>query len=100
MNKVKTIFVVIIVAGCNKIVPDTNKALERIRHWCAPVNARRHYVRHHRTEFGDLPCVKTGRCVDCNHDLKICHYTVIIDGSWMRDKDRMHVILIGEELGI
>jgi len=91
---------VIIVVGVNKIVKDVNQALERIREFCAPVNARRHYLKHHRVEFGDLPCVKTGRCVDCKHDWRICHYTVIIEGSMIREKGRINVVLVGEELGI
>lgn len=91
---------VIIVAGVNKIVKDVNEALERIHQVCAPINAKRHYIKHHRAEFGDLPCVITGRCVDCNHDWRICHHTVIIEGTTIREKGRINVVLIGEELGI
>ncbi len=91
---------VIVVAGVNKIVKDVNEALERIRGVCAPVNARRHYLKHHRAEFGDLPCVRTGKCVDCSHDWRICQYTVIIEGSMIREKGRINVVLVGEELGI
>ena len=91
---------VIIVAGVNKIVEDVNEALERIHQVAAPINAKRHYLKHHRSDFGDLPCVITGRCVDCNHDWRICRYTVIIDGAMIREKGRINVVLIGEELGI
>jgi len=91
---------VIVVAGVNKIVKDINEALERIRNVAAPMNAMQHYLKHHRSEFGDLPCVRTGRCVDCNHDWRICHYTVIIEGAAIREKGRINVVLIGEELGI
>ncbi len=91
---------VIVVAGVNKIVKDVNEALERIRNVAAPMNAKRHYLKHHRPEFGDLPCVRTGRCVDCNHDWRICHHTVIIEGTTIREKGRINVVLIGEELGI
>lgn len=91
---------VIVVAGVNKIVKDVNEALERIHNVAAPMNAKRHYLKHHRPEFGDLPCVRTGRCVDCNHDWRICRYTVIIEGAMIREKGRINVILIGEELGI
>ena len=91
---------VIVTIGVNKIVSNVDEALERIRNVAAPINARRHYLKHHRTEFGDLPCVRTGRCVDCNHDWSICHHTVITKGTTIREKDRINVIIIGEELGI
>jgi len=91
---------VIVVVGVNKIVKDVNEALERIHHFAAPMNAKRHYLKHHREEFGDLPCVRTGSCVDCNHPSRICRYTVIIEGAMAREKGRINVVLVGEELGI
>ena len=91
---------VILVAGVNKIVKDVHEALERIRNFAAPVNAKRHYLKHHRPEFGDLPCVRTGKCADCNHEWRICNNTVIIEGSWARAKGRINVVLVGEVLGI
>ena len=91
---------VIVVAGVNKIVKDVDEALERIHGVAAPINAKRHYLKHHRPEFGDLPCVRTGKCVDCNHDWRICRYTVIIEGTMPWDKGRINVVLVGEELGI
>jgi hypothetical protein len=91
---------VIVVAGMNKIVKDVNEALDKIRNIAAPLNARRHFIEHQEPGFADLPCVRTGRCADCRHDWRICHYTVIIDGSMGQDKGRINVILVGEELGI
>jgi len=91
---------VIIVAGANKIVKDVDEALSRVREVCAPMNARRHYLKHYRDEFADLPCVRTGRCADCNHDWRICRYLVIIEGASIREKGRFNVIIVGEELGI
>ena len=91
---------VIVVAGVNKIVKDENQALERIRQFAAPINARRHYTQHNRPEFSDLPCVRTGKCVDCNHKWRICHFTVIIEGAWFQEEARTNVVLVGEELGI
>lgn len=91
---------VIIAAGVNKIVKDVDEALERIHNVAAPMNARRHYLKHGREEYGDLPCVRTGRCIDCNHDWRICRYTVIIEGTTIREKDRINAVLVGEELGI
>lgn len=91
---------VIIVAGVNKIVGNLDEALDRIRNFAAPMNAKRHYLKHHRTEFATLPCVVTGKCADCNHDWRLCHHTVIIDGTMIREKGRINVVLVGEPLGI
>jgi hypothetical protein len=91
---------VILVAGVNKIVKDVDEAMARIRQVAAPMNARRHYLKHHYDEMEDLPCVKTGRCLDCTHDWKICCFTVIIDGAALTEKGRLNVVLVGEELGL
>ena len=91
---------VIIVAGVNKIVKDLNEAMERIHQTCAPMNAKRHYLKFHRPEYGNLPCFRTGKCVDCSHDERICCYTVIIEHVKIREKGRINVVLVGEELGI
>jgi len=91
---------VILVAGVNKIVKDVDEAMERIHQVAAPMNAKRHSLKHHMEGFGDLPCVRTGRCVDCNHDWRICRYTVIIEGTSVRNKSRINVVLVGEELGL
>jgi hypothetical protein len=91
---------VILVIGANKIVKDTDEAYRRIHETAAPINAKRHALKHHRTEFGKLPCVVTGNCTDCNDDWRICRFTVIIEGSMFPQKDRINVVLVGEELGI
>ena len=91
---------VILVVGTNKIVRDVDEALERIHHVAAPINAKRHYLKHHAEGMGDLPCVRTGRCADCTHDSKICNFTVIIEGTMANQKDRINVVLVGEEPGI
>lgn len=91
---------VIVIAGINKIVRDVNEALERIRGFAAPMNAKRHNLKHYRPEVGELPCVRTGSCVDCNHDWRMCNYTVIIEGAIIEHKGRINVVLVGEGLGI
>ncbi len=91
---------VIVAVGVNKIVKDVTEALERIHQVAAPMNAKRHYLKHHGSELGDLPCVRTGRCVDCNHEWKICNITVVIEGTFARVKGRINVVLVGEELGL
>jgi hypothetical protein len=91
---------VILVVGINKIVKDAAEALERIHQFAAPINAERHYLKHHAENFNDLPCVKTGSCIDCRHEWRICNYTVIIEGAMPRHQGRINVVLVGEELGI
>jgi hypothetical protein len=62
---------VIIVAGKNKIVKDLPEAIARIKNFVAPMNAKR---------FGaDTPCVKIGRCVDCDSPQRICRGTLILE---------------------
>ena len=91
---------VIIVVGVNKLVKDVNEAMERIRQVAAPINARRHYLKHHQSKFSELPCVKTGRCVDCNHEWRICNSTVIIENAFHPNKGRINVVIVADELGI
>ncbi|MFC1953312.1 lactate utilization protein [Chloroflexota bacterium] len=91
---------VIVVAGINKIVKDVDEALARIHNYAAPMNAKRHFFKHHLPDFGDLPCARTGVCVDCSHDWRICRNTVIIEGTMIIEKDRINVVLVDEDLGI
>ena len=91
---------VILVIGANKIVKDLEGATRRVHEIAAPINAKRHALKHHNVEFGELPCVVTGSCTDCNHDWRICRFTVIIEGSMFPQKGRLNVVLVGEELGI
>jgi predicted nucleic acid-binding OB-fold protein len=91
---------VILVMGVNKIVNDVEEALARIHNYAAPLNTRRHYLKHHQNSFENLPCVKTGICSDCKNDWRICNYTTIIDGAMPQHKGRINVVLVGEELGL
>jgi len=91
---------VIAVVGVNKIVKGVDEALERIHQVAAPINAKRQYIKHHYEYLRDLPCLKTGRCIDCTHEARVCRSTVIIEGTTLRDKGRINVVLVGEELGI
>ena len=80
---------VVLVVGRNKIVPDLDAALHRVRNVAAPMNAKR---------FGlPTPCVKTGRCSDCSSPERICNLTLIIEKQ--RIKGRIAVILVNEDLG-
>ena len=81
---------VVITVGVNKIVPDANAAIRRIREVAAPKNALRHNKK--------TPCTKTGRCMDCKSPDRICNVWTIIDKSW--PKGRIKVVLIDQELGL
>lgn len=82
---------VIVLAGYNKIVKDIDEAKKRVAEIAAPANAKRLNL--------DSPCTQTGRCVNCQNDSRICADTVIIGRQMPRFKDRIKVILVGEELG-
>lgn len=80
---------VILIAGCNKIVPNLAYAQERIRHFVAPTNARR---------IGrKTPCAVSGHCEDCSSPERICNATVVIHKQ--ARAERLLVILVGAELG-
>lgn len=102
---------VILVVGRNKIVSDTEAAMKRIKDTAAPWNHYRHFIKHkikgEKAEnaygiykFANLPCVKQGKCVDCNAPLCTRHATVIVEkDTGGLFKDRIHVILVNEDLG-
>ena len=80
---------VIVLAGMNKIVQDTDAAIARIKTTAAPPNT----VRLNRK----TPCAVTGLCGDCHSPDCICCHTVITRQSAY--PGRIKVILIGENLG-
>lgn len=80
---------VILVMGINKIAADLESAIARVKHYAAPVNAARIGI--------DTPCVETGLCSDCKAPQRICNMWSIIEGH--KIKDRIHVILVGDNLG-
>lgn len=80
---------VILVVGMNKVVRDLESAFARIKTHAAPLNATRY-------EF-DLPCVKTGVCIDCRGPQRMCNFWSIVEGSML--PGRIHVKLVGENLG-
>lgn len=89
---------VILAVGANKIVADVDQALKRIKNVAAPRNAVRHFLEHHLEK--ELPCAQAGLCVDCSSPYRICCFISIIE--WQRgfDKDRLHLFIVGEELGL
>lgn len=80
---------VIVVVGINKIVKDRDAAVERVKQIAAPANC----VRLNR----DTPCVKTGECVNCKSEERICCSYVFL--AKQRVKGRIKVIIVGEDLG-
>ena len=80
---------VILLVGMNKITPDLDTAIERVKHYAAPVNAIRVGLKN--------PCVETGLCTDCKAPQRICNIWSIIEGHMYQG--RIHVKLIGETLG-
>jgi len=85
---------VIAVAGINKIVANVEEGVKRIKGTAAPINAKRHNLKH---GLEAPPCAATGVCVDCHHPRRICCYTVIIE---FQRRPRIEVVIVGEELGI
>lgn len=81
---------VILVTGCNKIVPNLAYAQERIRHFVAPANAKRLNRK--------TPCAQTGQCADCDSPDRICNATVVIHKQ--ANPKRLHVVFVGESLGL
>lgn len=81
---------VIVVAGRNKLVDGVSEALKRIKEITAPANAR-------RLNF-NLPCAKTGMCVDCNSKERICNVTMIMERKPMLSD--VIVLIINEDLGL
>lgn len=78
------------VAGKNKVSPDYDSALWRLRNVVAPKNARR---------LGrKTPCAeKADKCYNCNSPDRICKGLVVLYQK-MRAMD-MEVVLIDQELG-
>lgn len=88
---------VIMVVGINKIVPDLNAAIRRVKTIAAPLNTQRLNC--------DTYCHKTGVCKGleggmtngCASPARIC-CNYLVSGQ-QRVPDRIRVILVGEPLG-
>ena len=79
----------VLIAGMNKVAPDFDAALKRARNEAAVINVQR---------FGlKAPCIKTGTCMDCKSPDTICCQFLIT--RYSLHKDRIHLILVDEELG-
>ena len=80
---------VIVIAGMNKVVSDVKQGFDRVRNIASPPNTIR--------LSKDTPCAKTGKCGDCMSPDCICNQIVVTRRS--RDKERIIVILVNDNLG-
>jgi len=81
---------VIVLAGRNKIVPDLEEAMIRVKNIAAPANTMRLGMK--------TPCAKTSYCEDCKSKDRICNHWTITEKSY--PKGRIKVVLINEDLGL
>jgi len=81
---------VVFVIGKNKITKNLENAMDRVKR-IAPKNAARH-------PGLDVPCQKTGECVDCDSPDRICNSWLIKEKSY--PKGRIKIILVDEDLGL
>ena len=80
---------VLFIVSLNKVCSDLDAAMKRARCVAAPTNVQR---------FGIMtPCSITGTCMNCKSPDTICCQFLVTRFS--RHKDRIHVILVGEDLG-
>jgi len=91
---------VIIIVGYNKIVRDLDDAVKRVKSIAAPANCDR--------LSSETYCREKGECMSflsdasdmasgCNSTARICCNYVV--SAYQRKKDRIKVIIVGEELG-
>jgi L-lactate utilization protein LutB len=81
---------VIILVGRNKITPDLEEAMIRVKNYAAPVNAMRLDMK--------TPCVATSYCEECKSKDRICNTWTITEKSF--PKGRIKVILINQDMGL
>lgn len=82
---------VIVIAGDNKIVKDTDEGLKRIENIAAPMNVKRLNK--------NTPCAKSGKCEDCDSEDRICRHTVITEKQ-APGQSRINVIIVKGEYGL
>lgn len=88
---------VIMVVGINKIVPDLDAAIRRVKTIAAPLNTKRLKC--------DTYCLKTGVCMGvdgsmtdgCHSPARICCSYLV--SAQQRVENRIHIVLVGENLG-
>ncbi len=81
---------VIYVLGVNKITPDIESAISRVRNVAAPLNTRRLNK--------NTPCATSGECCYCDSPDCICNATLISHHP-TRYQEKVYVVIINENLG-
>lgn len=81
---------VIYVLGVNKITPDIESAISRVRNIAAPLNTRRLNK--------NTPCATSGECCYCDSPDCICNATLISHHP-TRYQEKVYVVIINENLG-
>lgn len=80
---------VIVVAGMNKVVTKLDDALAKIRLDATVPNAFR--------TNSQSPCRFTGKCTECTSDQTLCCQILVT--RYSKPKNRIKVVLVGENLG-
>ncbi len=79
----------VVVVGVNKLARDMDEAFAHVELYAAPMNNKR--------LDKPNPCVKTGECMDCDGDTRICRiYQVLRKKPSLSD---FTVIIVGQPLG-
>ena len=87
---------VIVVAGYNKIVRDLDAAAAYVKGITTPANALRLHKDTPCTH-GACPGTDGDMCSGCRSENRLCSLYAVM--ARQRNKDRVHVVLIGEEVG-
>lgn len=88
---------VIMVVGVNKIVPDLDAAIRRVKEIAAPLNTKRLNCKTYCEAQGECMGLDGEMCAGCASDMRICcNYLV---SAKQRINGRINVIIVGEELG-
>lgn len=80
---------VLFIVGMNKVAKDLDSAVSRARNIAAPANAQRFDI--------TTPCRELGSCMNCrSKDCICCNFLIT---RFQRDPERIHVILVNDDLG-
>ena len=88
---------VIVVAGCNKLVPDLPAAIARVKRTAAPANAIRLNCETYCAKTGVCRGADGGMADGCDASRRICCSYLV--SAHQREPGRIKVILVGEPLG-
>lgn len=80
---------VVIIAGMNKVTPDLDSAIRRVKEVAGPMRAKSLNM--------ETPCAENGICSDCNAPQRICRITTILHRKPMRTE--VTVVLVNDSLG-